>query len=362
MISNQFFDELTSASSGTLEVGRVKAELPSKFATTSELNASRRIELKGLPGEVVVSAKLIFPNSLKKLLTEDTFLKDFARRLSKESASAGEVVRLLYLSFRGLIGISRADDLKTILDLQYFSDFDVITVQQTLGVSPEDFVALLNFASRWMEQRGVDKPLMPILLAMDNRENFEKYLNSLMKRGISCLGIDMRGGFHYHALRTLEDLKKSNPQIWIHALQVPPKIRFGRKLLPCSQGMMLPLFGIDSFSRWVVPPPPEPLTKDKINLFDRIGWGALKRKEFISLRGTKLGCDCPVCQDQNLDGFYTGRVLTVLSKSKVHDHFAQQAELRNSVKHIKEKTYKRFLASKEFPKKFLDEFFEPRSR
>jgi len=354
-IKDQSFDEKTSASCGRLEIGKVKSILPNKFATTSELNASRVIDFKGLlPSEVIVSAKLMFPNTLKKLLTEDQSLKEFARRLSRETAGGEEFARVMFLCFRGEAGIERAEDLRTILDLQYFSDFDLITVQQAKGVSAEDFSSLFNFASRWGEERGIEKPLMPVIFATENRQDFERCIQPLMKRGISCLGVDMRGGFYYHSLRALEDLKKSSPKLWIHVFQVPPKIKFARKLLPCSEGMMLPYFGVDSFSRWVVPPPPEPLTKDKINLFDRVGWGVFKRKELSGIRGNRLGCDCPVCKGLNLESFFHGRVLTALSRSKVHDHFAQQIELKESFKHIKDKTYLKFATSKEFARKFLD--------
>jgi len=354
-IKDQTFDEKTSASCGRLEIGKVKSIVPNKFATTSELNASRLIDFKGLlPSEVIVSAKLMFPNTLKKLLSEEQPLKDFARRLSRETAGAEEFARVMFLCFRGEAGIERAEDLRTILDLQYFSDFDLITVQQSRGVSAEDFSSLFSFASRWREERGLEKPLMPVISAAENRQDFERCIEPLVKRGISCLGVDMRGGFYYHSLRALEDLKKSNPKLWIHVFQVPPKIKFARRLLPCSEGMMLPYFGVDSFSRWVVPPPPEPLTKDKINLFDRVGWGVFKRKELSGIRGKRLGCDCPICKGLNLESFFYGRVLTALSRSKVHDHFAQQIELKESFKHIKERTYLKFVTSKEFARKFLD--------
>jgi len=354
-IKDQSFDEKTSASCGRLEIGKVKSTLPNKFATTSELNASRLIDLKGLlPSEVIVSAKLMFPNTLKKLLTEDQSLKEFARRLSRETAGAEEFVRIMFLCFRGEAGIDRTEDLRTILDLQYFSDFDLVTVQQSKGISAEDFSSLFNFARRWREERGIEKPLMPVISAAENRQDFERYLQPLMKRGISCLGVDMRGGFYYHSLRSLEDLKKSTPKLWIHAFQVPPKIKFARRMLTCSEGMMLPYFAVDSFSRWVVPPPPEPLTKDKINLFDRVGWGVFKRKELSAIRGKRLGCNCPVCKGLNLESFFQGRVLAALSRSKVHDHFAQQIELSESFKHIKDRTYLKFVTSKEYARKFLD--------
>ena len=356
-LKNQAFDEATSASTGTLELGTIKAELPGKLAQSSELNAMRLTELEELsPGKIVVAAKLMPPNTLKRLLTDEDYLKEFARRLPRETSTLQDTAQLLFLAFKGESKIDKADDLKTVLDLQFFCDLDVVTVQHSLGVSSEEYMSLYSFASRWKEERGFDRPLMPILSALANREEFERYLAPILKREPQCLGIDMRGGFHYHALRAVEEAKKRRPEMWVHVFQVPPKVLFGRRMAACSQGMILPYFGVDSYSRWIVPPPPVPLTKDKINLFDRTGWNVLKRKEWSELHGKKLGCDCPICEAKNLESFFAGRIMTALARSKVHDHFAQIQELRLSAKRIKERTYRKLLQSKEGPRAVLKTF------
>jgi len=354
-VKDQAFDETTSASTGTLELGRVKAELPGKFAQSSELNAMKVTELKTLsPSKVVVAAKLMPPNTLKRLLTDEKYLKDLAMRLPREVSTFEDAAQLLFLAFRGESKIDKADDLRTILDLQFFSDLDVVTVQQSPGVSPEDYVSLYSYASRWKEERGFDKPMMPVLSALGSREEFEKCLDPIMKRVPQCLGIDMRGGFHYHALRAVEAVKKKRPEMWVHVFQVPPKVLFGRRMAACSQGMILPYFGVDSFTRWIVPPPPVPLTKDKINVFDRTAWSVMKRKEWSEVHGKKLECDCPICEARNLDGFFQGRVMDALARSKVHDHFAQREELKISATRIKQRSYRKLLQSKQGPKSILE--------
>lgn len=353
-ISDIHMDKVTGATTGTWKLGKVKATVPNRFPTTAEWNAARSLEEKHkLPGEIVVSARLMFPESWKKLLTQDMFMKNFARRLSKDLVRAEAAVRLFFMVLRGEIDMEKADDLKTILDLQYLSDMDVITLQRTENQSPEDLHSMLKLAERWRDQRGIDKPLMPILTSTGDRETFEKFLSIVRKAGVDAIGFDARGGFHYHALRALGEYKAKRPETWIHTFQVQPKIRFAGRFNQCSHGMMLPYFGVDSFSRWVVPPPPEPLTKDKINFFDRKGWAAMKRKEFSQVRGKNLHCGCPTCKGEDLSGFFQGKVFTVLSRSKVHDHFAQREELEASAKRIRQDTYRDFLASKEYPKKFL---------
>jgi Zn-finger nucleic acid-binding protein len=355
-IQDRASDETTSANAGILRIGKVSAALPNKFATTAELNATRMVGTKDtLPGEVVVSAKLMYPDSLKKVLKEDAPLRDFARRLSREAGGFEDVARLVFLIFRGEASYSDAEDLRTLLDLQYFADMDVVTVQQASGMSPEDFASLLRFAQRWMDQKGLDKPIMPVIQASETQREFELFSAPAVKGKSRLLGVDMRGGFHYYTLRAVENIKKKNPGMWIHAFQVPPKIRFARRMLSSSQGMLMPYFGVDSYSRWVVPPPPVPLTKDKINVFDKSGWGVFKRKEWRGLHGKKLTCACPMCKGQNLDGFYVGKVLTVLSRSKIHDHYAQQDELKKTSESIRKHEYTRLIKTKKYANMFVSE-------
>ena len=355
-IKDQASDETTSANAGVLRIGKVSAALPNKFATTAELNATRMVGTKDtLPGEVVVSAKLMYPDSLRKILKEDETLRTFARRLSRESGGFEDVATLLFLVFKGEASYSDAEDLRTLLDLQYFADMDVVTVQQAAGMSPEDFASLLKFTQRWMDQKGVDKPIMPVVQASETQREFELFSAPVVRDKLPLLGVDMRGGFHYYALRAVERIKKKQPGLWIHAFQVPPKIRFARRMLPSSQGMLMPYFGVDSFSRWLVPPPPVPLTKDKINVFDKSGWGVFKRKEWSELHGNKLTCTCPMCKGQNLSRFYVGKVLTVLSRSKIHDHYAQQDELKKASESIRNHEYSRLIKTKKYANLFVGE-------
>jgi len=123
--------------------------------------------------------------------------------------------------------------------------------------------------------------------------------------------------------------------------------------LTCSEGMILPMFGIDSFSRWIVPPPPTPLTKEVINVFDRKGWGAMKKKDYEAIRNNNTNCDCAVCQGKDLEPFYEGKVLDVLAKAKVNDHLAQRKELEGARESIKKGRFLSLLNTKEYPREFL---------
>ncbi len=351
-LANIKSDGKTGATQSELQLGQHRVELPNRFPISPERNALKPAGIKDpLPGEIAVLARLAPPDMVKKLLTQEDAVKSTARFLSKETGP--DVTRLLFLAFRGGANISQSKDLKTILDLQFLAGLDIITVQHTMDMSPEDFEANLKFAEKWAEERGVYKPLMPVIQAPDNRETANQLLKLVEKHEPSALGLDLRGGFYYHSLREIEEFKEREPEVWVHAFQVPPKVRFGRGLLACSEGMILPMFGVDSFSRWIVPPPPTPLTKEVINVFDRKGWGSLKKKDFEALRDNSSGCSCQVCQGKNLEPLYEGKVLEVLAKAKVHDHLSQREELGRARQSIKKGEYLSLLRSKEYPREFL---------
>jgi hypothetical protein len=345
-------DTKTSAIQSELRIGTRRIPLPNRFPISPERNALKPAGVKDpLPGEVAVLARLAPPDTIKRILTQEEALKSTARFLSKETSP--DAVRLLFLAYKGGAIVKESQDLKTILDLQYLAGLDIITIQHTVDLSPDDFDAQLRFAERWMEERGVEKPLMPIIQATDNKETAGKLVGILERHESTQIGIDLRGAFHYHALRVMEEFKRKHPEVWLHAFQVPPKIRLGRSPMPCSQGMVLPMFSIDSFSRWIVPPPPTPLTKEVINVFDRKGWGALKKKEYEELRNNSTSCDCAVCQGKNLDPFYEGKVLDVLAKAKVHDHLAQRNELESARTSIRKGEFLSLLNTKQYPREFL---------
>lgn len=353
---NVDIDEKTGATAGLLTYSNAKIPVPNKFATTAELNATRLVGLKQeFPTELVIAGKLIYPETLKRILKEEDFLKAFARRLARETKAHEDSLSLLFLVLKGEAAVSESSDLRTVLDLQYFAGTDVVTVQQSPGVSPTEFLVLHRFAERWLDNRGLDKPLMPVLSPMETKDDFEKMLNAVLKRGAKLIGFDMRGGFYYQALRSLEEAKRKNPELWIHAFQIPPKIRFAHSLLRCSEGMMLPLYGVDSYNRWVVPPPPVPLTKDKINMFDSVNWGVFKRKEWNHEYGATLHCTCPMCNKQRLPTFFLGQVLTVLGRSKIHDHYAQREQLLGLARSVKRGTVRTFVSQRKYPKDFLQQ-------
>ena len=64
-------DDETGAVSGSLTYANAKVPVPNKFATTTELNATRLVGLKqDFPTEIVIAGKLIYTETLKRILKE----------------------------------------------------------------------------------------------------------------------------------------------------------------------------------------------------------------------------------------------------------------------------------------------------
>src|SRR5947199_8008865 len=154
-------DSNTSASESELRIGNLRIPMPNRFPISPERNALKPAGVKDpLPGEVAVLARLAPPETVKKILTQEEALKSMARFLSKETTA--DALRILYLAFNGGAVINQTQDLKTILDLQYLAGLDIITVQHSLDISLDDYESHLPFPERWADERGVDKPIMPI--------------------------------------------------------------------------------------------------------------------------------------------------------------------------------------------------------
>jgi hypothetical protein len=344
-------------------LGKARLELPNRIPTGSEASAARNVKQRdSFEGqELFVSAKLMGPDKLKALLGEEGQLKKFASNVEGDARLAGARAKMLFLVMRGEAGIDDSEHLRTLLDLQWLTEQDAILVQHGAQARSEDLMADYSEAKRWLKERGGDKPLLPVVTPYERQQEAERALKMLVDRGAPGIVVDLQGTFPYYLLRAVENVKKKNPQLWVHAVQAPPKARWAGKKLHLGWGMALPLFGVDSFSRWVVPPPPVPVTRDKINFWEPANWGVMRLKEYQDTYGEKLACKCALCKDSaGVDGFLDAatdpRIL--LSKAKTHDHYAQRAELEKAQDRIREGKFGEYVRKKRFAREFADSMKE----
>jgi len=303
-------------------------------------------------GSLLVVGKLGTPEIVKAATSEEEAWQRFAHSVRADARLLPGSARMLQIAFQE-VAFEGVEPLRALLDLQHLLGFDIVTVPYGSSPPAEDVLAAFDFARSWAKKRRVDAALMPIVPAMERREDADALLAALVERGAEALGLDLQGGFPYHTLRAVEALKEKHTEVWVHAFQVPPKVRLGGPL-PTSEGMVLPYFGVDTFSRWLRPPPPAPVKKEKVNVFDPRGWGVLKWKEQEETYGRRLACRCAVCKGKDLDAFYEPEDRAVLNLAKVHDHLAQSAEMAAARRRIPEDGYAAAMAEHRFARAFLE--------
>lgn len=352
ILSTARTDEDSGAHAGDLELGKRKMNVPGRVLTTSELRSAKASKLAdAIETPILIIGKLFTPDHLKAATSDEAAWQSFAQSVGRDARLLPGAARLFQPKFLG-VEFADADPLRALLDLQHLLAFDVISIPYGETPSADDVLTSFDFARSWSKKRRVDVPLMPVAPAQERREDADALLAALVKRGANVIGVDLQGGFPYHTLRAIEALKERHEDVWIHALQVPPKVRFGGRL-PTSQGMVLPYFGVDTFSRWVRPPPPVPVKKEKVNVFDPRGWGVFVRSEYEKEYGDRLGCKCPVCKGKDVDGFYEPDDKAVLDLAKVHDHLAMETELADARKRIGKDGYAAAMGDHKFADSLL---------
>jgi hypothetical protein len=358
-LKNRGLDSTTAAAAGTLTLGKARLELPNRVPTGSEANAARQVKQRDpFEGqELFASAKLMGPDKLKELLGEEAKLQKFAQSISADARGAAARAKFLFLVFRGEAELQDAQQLRTLLDLQWLTEQDAILVQHGALSKTEDLTADYSEAKRWLKERGGDKPLLPVITPYERQQEAERAVKMLVDRGAPGIVLDLQGTFPYYTLRALEAVKRKDPELWIHAMQAPPKARWAGQRLHLGWGMTLPMFGVDSFSRWVVPPPPVPVTREKINFWEPSNWGVMRLGEFQDTYGGKVACKCALCSEaKDIDAFLDAATdpRLLLAKAKTHDHFSQRAELEKAQDKIREGKFGDYVKKKRFARAFSD--------
>lgn len=346
-------DETSAAVASVLAIQGRKVEMPTRIPTSSEVRAAKATKLaEAIESPVLVVGRLVSPDLVKGATKEEDVWRRFADGVGRDAKSLPGAAKVLQLAFRD-VTYEDPEPLRAFLDLQMLHDFAAITVQYGSSPSPEDLVTAFDFAKSWAKKRKIDTTLMPVMPALPNRDAARALLDALKKRGARAIGVDMPRSLPYQAMRAVEGFKEKSPEVWIHAFQVPPKVQFGGRL-HTSQAMVLPYFGVDSMSRWVVPPPPAPVVKDKVNVFEPAGWGVFKWREYEAEYGSKLRCRCSYCRGKDLEAFFAPDDRFVLNAGKVHDHLAQSMEFAAARKRIGDDGYAGVMAAKRHGKPFLE--------
>lgn len=346
-------DDGSGAVAGTLEIGGRRMETPGRVLTAGEVRSAKTSGHHAqMESDLFVIGRLMSQDLADAAAKEEEAWNRFAAGVTQAAKLLPKAARTLFLAQSG-VTLDGIEALRSFLDLQALLGFEVITIQYGSSPSAEDVVRAWDYARRWAERRGVDTDLMPVVAPGEERDATGALLRTLVERGAKALAIDLQRGFPYQTLRAVESLKEQHPEVWVHAFQVPPRVRMGGAKLATAEAMVLPYFGIDTYSRHVVPPPPVPVKKEKINRFDPSGWGYLKWGEHAEAYGKALHCACPVCKGKDLEGFFEPSERQILDLTKVHDHFAQAAEMAKAAERIGGEGYASTMAKKRYAKEFL---------
>ncbi len=346
-------DEGSGAVAGTLEVGGRKTATPTRVLTTGEVRSAKTTgHHDRMAGDLLVVGRLMSQELAQAASKEEEAWAKFAAGVTQAAKLLPGAARTLYLS-QSAVELEGIEALRSFLDLQSLAGFEVITIQYGSNPSAEEVVRAFDYARRWAERRSVKAGLLPVVSPLEDRERAEALLKTLVERGATAVGVDLQRGFPYHTLRAVETLKGRNPDVWVHAFQVPPRVRFGGTKLATAEAMVLPYYGVDTYSRHVIPPPPVPVKKEKINRFDPSGWGYLKWGEHAQAYGKAVNCACPVCMGKDIDGFFEPSERQVLDLTKVHDHFAQVGEMAKAAEGIGGEGYASVMGRKRYAKEFL---------
>ncbi len=339
----------TGARKCVLELRGKKAELPTKVPTSSEVNSIRKLKIKEpIPQTIVLAGKLLNFQRVARLAKDDYFKAQLAS-ISRFFRNFPGAVRMFYAPILDEFSLNE-DAVKRLLDLQYLSGVEVFTLAPTLNTSPKEFFKLLKVALKQIDRIAGEAVFMPVVKVMreeeDTREVFQQVKKLVEEGQVSCVGVDVRGKFAYSLLYSVRDLHEEHPELWVHALQVPPKPLFGRRYLDASYGLILPYFSVDSYCRWLRPPPPFPPIKEKLNYFDPSDWTVLHLGK-VAERSDKMPCNCPVCSESPVEKFLEGTSFTVLDRTKAHAVYAEEKELAVSKEYIGRGKYAEIIKEKE---------------
>ena len=346
-------EEKMGVSWGVLRVKDVGVETPAKILTNTELRAGFAVKVRAFPDlcDIRVVGRLIDGERLEAVTKDEDAFKRLVQTMERDGREAR--VRVPYFNFIRGARVENYDHLRTLLDAQWMSGMDILVVQHHPDVGVDELRSFLTYARRWRERRGLDLPIMPVVCALPDLDAFKEVLGVAVEFAEGAVGVDFRSRFSYMTLKAIEDLKEEQPDLWVHAFQVPPRVLLrGQR---AAQGMVLPFFGFDTWSQHVVPPPPVPVVKEKVNVFEPHTWGVYRQKMLYEEYRRSYDCPCPVCQ-QSLDRFYEGTDLDVLRKSKVHNHLRQRDQLELLREHARSDTVPQLIAHRRYADQFLRQF------
>jgi len=352
-----------------IKTNKVNFETPDRAVTSTEGNYKKQVRALDDPflHSIFESIAHFANENLQELHTRNG---PFAKRKTALSSqvrdySDSDMITKFYPQMKKDSCVS-VEDARTLADLQRYCGYDLITI---LDLSPNSPVEEFEKHITKMNEKFISpftdaEPIPYIDMAMDH-DLFKKKVDAIWDNNgtFKVMGVIFRSP-PLHMANYMYLQKNNDRDIWIHASGVN---RYYQKNWTTSQIHIPQIYGIDTVSILSQRIGGEPISKpvEKIKRYDPKSLGIIEVKKHREKYGTNLDCDCPVCENKNLNQAiekYTvnhkGEIDIALLDIwfKLHESFSSYSEFEEGRKYIKKDEFGDYLTEKEHLSKVIRDF------
>lgn len=344
-------------------------ETPNRSLTSTESNYKKQVRILDEPffNPLFESIAHFTNENVKAMHTRNGV---FARRKTSLSSQVRDYsdVDMLTKFFPQMKKdtILSKDDIFTLVDLQRYCGYDLITIPDYYANSRiDDYEQLISkLSEQFIFQYSNAQPIPYVDMSADE-DTFKKKVDLIWDYNgmFKVMGIVYRSPIQYYAnYKYLRDVMDRD--IWIHASAVD---RYYRKNWTTSQMHIPQIYGIDTVSilsqRIGIEPPSKPI--EKIKRYDSNTLGLIEIQNHRDLYGDDLYCDCPVCEGKDMDNLirtYTKNHLGETDNTlldvwcKLHESFSSLEEFNTGQTAINENGFKDYISGKHFVNTVLKDF------
>ena len=328
-------------------------ETPSRALSSQEAGPFLKTSLTWMPlvNSIYEHYRTFTLQDIDELRNRNGTMKNLISKISEIKSKHDEKLSLFY-PIRRKKEITFGDKaIRTLIDLQYLSGFDMITVPDYW---PDD-CGIKEVLKKYEKlKRGIennlDTVLVPYVRLNRSPNEFESLLSGLIKMDFSIVGLEYYAPLdkYYPNLIKLRGFSMKSEHTIFHASKVSP--RYGRSKIRLSNLHALGLFGIDTVSRGAAAAGGGTQKIESIRRFSPKSLGVLDKNEYTQDEMLSVkDCNCPLCNEKTVAEFYedyskrpNGKkksTIFLASVSKVHEAFSSYEEFKKTVKHIHKNTY-----------------------
>ena len=335
-----------------VDTSKGRFETPSRALSSQEAGPFLKTSLTLMPlvNPIYEHYYTLSLKDIRELMHKNGKMRNIVSKISEIKSKHDEKLSMFYpIRKNKEIGLEDKD-IRTLIDLQYLSGFDLITIPDYWphGCGVKEILKKYEKLKREIEN-NFDTFLVPYIRLNRNFGEFETLLQGLINMETPIIGLEYYSLLeNYPNLRKLRENSMNSEHTIFHASKVPP--RYGRANVKLSNLHALGLFGIDTVSRGVLAAGGGTQKIESIRRFSPKSLGVLSKQEYAQdeMWGAK-DCNCPICNGQTVSEFYenyskrpNGKKESppfLASVSKVHEAFSSYEEFKETVKHIHKNKY-----------------------